>query len=45
MDRIAEGLAKQTYIVPLLIRPPIGFVELSRLVSEPSQPVAATPAG
>eukprot|EP00456_Euglypha_rotunda_P023294 TRINITY_DN193_c2_g1_i1.p1 TRINITY_DN193_c2_g1~~TRINITY_DN193_c2_g1_i1.p1 ORF type:complete len:670 (+),score=112.37 TRINITY_DN193_c2_g1_i1:233-2242(+) len=33
MDRIAAGLAKRTYILPWLVRPPIGFVELSRLVS------------
>jgi arsenite-transporting ATPase len=35
MDRIAAGLAKRTFILPWLTRPPIGFVELSRLVSGP----------
>ncbi len=34
MDRMSAGLAKRTFIVPWLIRPPIGFVELSKLVSE-----------
>ena len=44
MDRIAAGLSKRTYILPWLTRPPIGFVELSQLVSEPLQPIAAAPA-
>jgi arsenite-transporting ATPase len=45
MDRIAAGLAKHTYIVPWLTRPPIGFVELSRLVNGTIHPATATPAG
>lgn len=44
MDRIAAGLAKHTYIVPWLTRPPIGFVELSRLVNGTLQSEMATPA-
>ncbi len=35
MDRIASGLAKHIYILPWLPRPPIGVVELFRLVSGP----------
>ena len=45
MDRIAAGLAKHTYIVPWLVRPPIGYVELSRLVNGTRHPVTATPSG
>lgn len=45
MDRIAEGLAKKTYIVPWLVRPPIGFMELSRLVNGPLQPATTAPVG
>lgn len=45
MDRIAAGLAKRTYILPWLTRPPIGFDELSRLVSGRLQPVEVTPVG
>ena len=45
MDRIAAGLAKHTYILPWLTRPPIGFVELSRLVSGPLQTLEVTPVG
>jgi arsenite/tail-anchored protein-transporting ATPase len=33
MERMANGLAKRMFILPWLIRPPIGFVELSKLVS------------
>ena len=33
MERMSAGLAKRLFILPWLIRPPIGFVELSRLVS------------
>ncbi|WP_310385131.1 arsenical pump-driving ATPase [Roseateles sp.] len=33
MERMAAGLAKRSYIVPWLTRPPIGFVELSKLVT------------
>ena len=45
MDRIAAGLSKRTYILPWLTHPPIGIVELSRLVSGPLPPVVATPVG
>ena len=41
MDRMAAGLAKRTFIVPWLTRPPIGFVELSKLVSPASRLEAA----
>jgi hypothetical protein len=34
MGRMSAGLAKRTLILPWLTRPPIGFVELSKLVSE-----------
>ena len=33
MERMSSGLAKRIFILPWLIRPPIGFVELSSLVS------------
>ncbi len=33
MERMSAGLAKRMFILPWLVRPPIGFVELSRLVS------------
>jgi arsenite-transporting ATPase len=33
MERMSSGLAKRMFILPWLIRPPIGFVELSSLVS------------
>lgn len=33
MQRLADGLTKRSFIVPLLTRPPIGIVELSALVS------------
>jgi arsenite-transporting ATPase len=45
MERIAAGLAKHTYIVPWLIRPPIGYVELARLVNGTFHQVTTTPAG
>jgi len=34
MERLSAGLSKRTFILPWLTRPPIGFVELSKLVSE-----------
>lgn len=34
MKRIAAGLATRTYVVPWLIKPPIGLTELSSLVTE-----------
>jgi arsenite-transporting ATPase len=36
MARMASGLAARTFIVPWLIRPPIGFAELSKLVNRQS---------
>ncbi len=33
MERIASGLSKRTFVVPWMVRPPIGFSELSNLVS------------
>ena len=38
MDRIAAGMAKRIYILPWRVHPPIGFDELSRLVSGPKPP-------
>jgi arsenite-transporting ATPase len=34
MERMSAGLAKRIFMLPWLTRPPIGFVELSKLVSE-----------
>ena len=34
MERMSAGLAKRIFTLPWLTRPPIGFVELSKLVSE-----------
>jgi arsenite-transporting ATPase len=42
IERIAEGLAKRPFTIPWLTVPPIGFAELSKLVSKPSA-AAATP--
>jgi len=36
MNRLAEGLAKRMFTIPWLTVPPIGFVELSKLVSKPA---------
>lgn len=33
MDRMAAGMAKRIYTVPWLTRPPVGFIELSKLVT------------
>ena len=33
IKRMANGLAKRIFMLPWLTRPPIGFVELSKLVS------------
>ncbi len=38
MQRVANGLSKRTYVVPWLLRPPIGLAELSRLVTSASLP-------
>jgi len=35
MERMSAGLAKRIFTVPWLIRPPIGLVELSKLVHKP----------
>jgi arsenite-transporting ATPase len=35
MQRMASGLATRTYIVPWRTRPPIGLIELSKLVNQP----------
>ena len=42
IKRMAEGLAKRMFTLPWLTVPPIGFAELSKLVSKPSA-AAATP--
>jgi arsenite-transporting ATPase len=34
MERMAAGLAKRLFTLPWLTRPPIGFAELSKLVTE-----------
>lgn len=34
MERMAAGVAKRVFTLPWLTRPPIGFAELSRLVTE-----------
>jgi arsenite-transporting ATPase len=41
IDRMAAGLAKRTFTVPWLTVPPIGFVELSKLVVRPASPAPA----
>ena len=33
MERMAAGMAKRIFTIPWLIRPPVGFIELSKLVS------------
>ncbi|CAN5919471.1 arsenical pump-driving ATPase [soil metagenome] len=38
MARMAGGLARRTFIVPWVTRPPVGFGELSRLVAGSSPP-------
>ncbi|WP_068682733.1 MULTISPECIES: arsenical pump-driving ATPase [unclassified Variovorax] len=43
MERMSTGLARRIFTLPWLTRPPIGFAELSKLVSEGSStPAAAT---
>jgi arsenite-transporting ATPase len=34
-DRVANGLSKQTYMVPWRAKAPIGLTELSALVAKP----------
>ena len=41
IKRMATGLAKRIFMLPWLTRPPIGFVELSKLVSSSSGAPAA----
>lgn len=36
LERISEGLAKKTYVLPWLARPPIGVEELTKLVTAAS---------
>lgn len=36
MERMTAGLAKRSFVVPWLTRPPIGIAELTRMVSGPS---------
>jgi len=36
MERMAAGLAKRMFTLPWLTVPPIGFAELSKLISKPS---------
>jgi len=33
MERVSGGLSKRTFVVPWMVRPPIGYSELSNLVS------------
>jgi len=35
VERIRNGLAKKTFVLPWLARPPIGIEALSRLVTKP----------
>ncbi len=37
MERLSAGLARRLFTLPWLIRPPIGFAELSRLVVGPQE--------
>jgi len=39
MDRVANGLSKQTYLVPWRVKAPIGLMELSALVTKPNEKV------
>lgn len=41
IERMVEGLAKRMFTLPWLTVPPIGFAELSKLVSEPSAAAAS----
>ena len=41
MARMSAGLARRLFMLPWLVRPPIGFVELSRLVSRKQEPRCA----
>jgi arsenite-transporting ATPase len=38
MERISNGLARRTYVVPWRVSPPIGAAELSDLVSKQNTP-------
>ncbi|MEO8453159.1 MAG: arsenical pump-driving ATPase, partial [Gemmatimonadota bacterium] len=41
IERMSAGLAKRLFTLPWLTIPPIGFVELSKLVKETSNAAAA----
>jgi arsenite-transporting ATPase len=41
MERMSAGLTKHIFILPWLTRPPIGFVELAKLVNKEGRAVAA----
>ncbi|MCU0921404.1 MAG: arsenical pump-driving ATPase [Burkholderiaceae bacterium] len=41
MERMSAGLTQHIFMLPWLTRPPIGFVELSKLVSKGSRVLAA----
>jgi arsenite-transporting ATPase len=43
MERMSKGLAKRIFTVPWLTLPPIGFAELSKLVSETYRTLAVQP--
>jgi arsenite-transporting ATPase len=43
MERMSKGLAKRIFTVPWLTLPPIGFIELSKLVSEAYRTPAVQP--
>ena len=40
LERLSAGLAQRSFIVPWLTRPPIGLVELSKMVNEEHRAVA-----
>jgi arsenite-transporting ATPase len=40
MERMTSGLAQRMFALPWLTVPPIGFAELTRLVSKPSATAA-----
>ncbi len=41
MDRMSAGLARRIFMLPWLTRPPIGFTELSKLVTQRRRAPAA----
>jgi len=44
MRPLSAGLASRSFVVPWLTRPPIGTIELSKLVSPPGAPPSASAA-